>query len=141
MEFYYKCVLSLLILLLYHLVKGQDQHLVPATLLSEGCIDETCLKYLAKDGRRVSQCFDPLRATVTFDDFTGLNICCAVRKYESCIFPLIIANCGLDSMDKFEEEMRSVNAICSLTTLSWIKCEPKNQTTPEEIGLELREQN
>lgn len=139
MKFIIKIVFYLsLFVVLCGIVKSQ--HLIPASVLSEGCIDENCLKYLARDSKRVSKCFEPLRSTIAFDDYTGVNLCCAVRKYQSCIFPLIISNCGLESMDKFEEEMRSMNSICDLTTLSWNKCEPKNLTSSEaEALVELRE--
>ncbi|CAG2105090.1 unnamed protein product, partial [Medioppia subpectinata] len=111
--------------------KVVSQHLIPASALSEGCIDETCLKQLGRDSRRVSKCFEPLRQTIELNEETGLTTCCSVRKYQSCIFPLIISNCGLDSMDKFESEMRSLNSICSMVTLSWDKCEPKNVTVAD----------
>ena len=128
----------LFVIILLSIKYIESQHLIPVSVLTEGCIDETCFKQLVRDRRRVDKCFDPLRQRIVFDEETGLNTCCAVRKYQSCIFPLIISNCGLESMDKFEEEMRSFNAICNLVSLSWNKCEPKNQTV-NPLEAELRE--
>lgn len=108
-----------------------NSNIIPPNVLIEGCIDLTCLKLLSVNAHKVSVCFEPLRKQVANTKDAGNEICCNVRQYQGCIFPLVIAHCGLDSMDKFEEEMRSINNICNLVTLSWTKCEPKNITTTQ----------
>jgi len=113
--------------------------IIAPNVFVEGCIDLTCIKLLSRDAKKVSSCFETLRKPITHNENMGLNVCCNVRKYEECIFPLVIANCGLDAMDKFEEEMRSFNTICGIVTLEWNKCEVRNQTTTEVDESTLRE--
>lgn len=124
-----------LILSVYLLISLNDYktliscgQLLPPNVFIEGCIDLTCLSRLSRDVR-VNVCFDPLRKPVIYANDRGIDICCNVRQYQHCIFPLIIEDCGLDSIDNFEQEMRSVNAICNLVTLSWNKCQLKNETS------------
>lgn len=108
-------------------------------VLIEGCIDDGCLQSLAQHQRTIDKCFDPLRETIPAEDEEySRKLCCNVVTYERCLFPFIISYCGMSSLDKFEAELRSLNALCSLTTLQWAKCEV-NKTEPESNELELRE--
>ncbi|KAI2796826.1 hypothetical protein RDWZM_007129 [Blomia tropicalis] len=109
------------------------------SVLIEGCLDDGCLTILTKNFHTISPCFDSLRETIPPEDEEySLKLCCNVQTYERCIFPYIISYCGMDSLDKFEHELRSLNTLCSLSTLQWAKCE-KNKTVEAEGDLELRE--
>lgn len=109
------------------------------SILIEGCVDDGCLTTLMRNYNLISKCFQPLHETLsTDDDEYSKKLCCNIVTYERCLFPYIIFLCGLDSLDKFELELRSVNALCSLTTLQWNKCET-NQTAPAPNEEELTE--
>lgn len=54
---------------------------------------------------------------------TGKQICCALRDFQTCTFPLVLAHCGIDALDNVEREMRPMNAICGVITLQFTKCE------------------
>lgn len=43
----------------------------------------------------------------------------------------------MESLDKFDTELRSINSQCNIATLQWSKCEV-NKTVPE-AELDLRE--
>ena len=109
-----------------------------ATVILEGCLDDGCLQHLSNQQNIVSKCFDPLREQLSPDipDYS-INLCCNFAKFERCLFPFIISFCGMDSLDKFDHELKSLNSMCSMTTLQWNKCEV-NKTEPE-IDPELRE--
>lgn len=110
------------------------------SILIEGCVDDGCLSTLTKNFRLVSKCFEPLHETLSTDDEDySIKLCCNIVKYERCLFRYIIFLCGMDSLDKFEAELRSVNSLCSLTTLQWNKCEVNKTLTMEENEVELRE--
>ena len=110
-----------------------------ASVLIEGCLDDSCLAILTKNYHSITKCFDPLRQSIIADDEEySLKLCCNVAKYEQCIFPYVISYCGLNSLDKFENELRSFNSICNIATLQWNKCQ-SNKTIPIENDLELRE--
>lgn len=109
------------------------------SVLIEGCLDDGCLQSLTQNFKQISKCFDTLREHIPPDtEDYSLKLCCNVVQYERCLFPFIISYCGMDSLDKFESELRSLNSMCSLTTLQWNKCEA-NKTLPENNELELRE--
>ena len=118
-------IIFLLVLQSSHGMMGLNQMIQPHVFV-EGCIDLTCLKLLSHSSKQFSMCVQPLTKTVDHSQPEGqLELCCSVKQYQQCIFPMIISHCGMDSIDIFDQEMKSINSICSIVTLAWSKCEPK----------------
>ncbi|KAH9409769.1 hypothetical protein TYRP_010781 [Tyrophagus putrescentiae] len=126
------------LLCLYFTVSLQLATKNPSVLI-EGCIDDGCLSILTSHYKVISKCFDPLRESIPPEEEEySLKLCCNVAKYEKCIFPYIISYCGMDSLDKFDAELKSINSQCTIATLQWSKCEV-NKTAVPEAELDLRE--
>lgn len=106
------------------------------SIFVENCIDTECLSKLLKRRKDFEKCVEPLREARK--DEAGKQICCNLRKFQTCIFPMIIGYCGMDSFDTFEQEMRSLNSMCNMVTLAFNKCDER-QPAPKDGLLSLEE--